>query len=435
MSGSEDGSDDRRRDAESGRGGVPDRGRKSGPATGRDSRSSYSPKPKSDGGGRDRRGQDDHRKGTPKNRGAGPARGAGRRDDDQRTDQPRRRDEQAGRSGDRHRRDAAGPPHRKPTPKSGEGSPSSAERPQRKFDSRRGNKQGDRGTFQGSAKKHRDKDGGGARGSQHKPAARNKDRTTPSEVEATVAPKPAAPELPEGAEASELHGEVRRELKSLPKGLADKVAAHLVAAGSLLDSQPEDALNHARYARQRASRIGVVREANGIAAYQNGEWSEALSELRAARRMGVPGHVAVMADCERALGRPERALDLSRSPEAAELTGEGAVELRIVAAGARRDLGEIEASVVSLQIPELDPEQQQPWSARLFYAYADNLLAANRVKDSFTWFVHAANADDDGETDAADRLEELVSTFGGEQFNAEVTADGITVHASEDDVP
>lgn len=241
------------------------------------------------------------------------------------------------------------------------------------------------------------------------------------------------PVLPEEAVATELHGEIRRELKSLPKGLADKVAAHLVAAGALIDSEPETALAHARYARQRASRIGVVREANGIAAYEAGEWSESLAELRAARRMGGGfGHLAIMADCERALGRPERALDVSRSQDAAELVGQEAVELRMVSAGARRDLGEIEASVVSLQIPELDPQRQEPWSARLFYAYADNLLAADRVQEAFTWFVHAAHADDEGETDAPERLDELVVRLGGPEIAHNLVADAESAELGED---
>ncbi|WP_187764561.1 tetratricopeptide repeat protein [Saccharopolyspora spinosa] len=215
-------------------------------------------------------------------------------------------------------------------------------------------------------------------------------------------------------EPGDLDIEIRRELLTLPKGLADKVALHLVAAGQLIDSEPERALEHARYARQRAPRIPSVREANGLTAYLVGEWNEALAELRAARRMaGGPGHLAIMADCERAMGRPERAVELSRSEEAPQLDQEDAVELRIVAAGARRDLGEVEASVVSLQTAELDPKRQEPWSARLFYAYADNLLAAGREREAFTWFVHAAHADDEDETDAAERLEELAEKLGG----------------------
>jgi len=168
------------------------------------------------------------------------------------------------------------------------------------------------------------------------------------------------------------------------------------------------ALEHARFARTRASRIAVVREAAGIAAYHAGEWAEALGELRAARRMGGgPGHLAIMADIERALGRPERALELSRGPEVRSLERAEGIELAIVAAGARRDLGELDAAVVSLQIPELDAARRDPWSARLFYAYADNLLAAGRESDALQWFVHAADADEDGETDADRRIAEL----------------------------
>lgn len=151
-----------------------------------------------------------------------------------------------------------------------------------------------------------------------------------------------------------------------------------------------------------------MREAAGIAAYHAGEWNEALGELRAARRMGGgPGHLAVMADIERALGRPERALELAGGPEAKELGRAETIELTIVAAGARRDLGELDAAVVGLQIPELDVARREPWSGRLFYAYADNLLIAGRESEALQWFVYAANVDEDGETDAARRIAEL----------------------------
>ena len=217
-----------------------------------------------------------------------------------------------------------------------------------------------------------------------------------------------APPLPDDVTAAELDAEVRRDLRGLQKETAETVARHLVAAGSLVDDDPDEALAHARYARYRASRIASVREAAGIAAYHAGEWTEALGELRAARRMGGgPGHLAVMADIERALGRPERAIDLARGPESRELGRAEAIELAIVAAGARRDLGELDAAVVGLQLPELDPARREPWSARLFYAYADNLAAAGREPEAVQWFVHAADVDDAGETDAAARLAEL----------------------------
>jgi tetratricopeptide (TPR) repeat protein len=233
---------------------------------------------------------------------------------------------------------------------------------------------------------------------------------------------------------------VRRDLRGLQRDTADTVARHLVAAGQLVDEDPGLALEHARYARSRASRIAVVREAAGIAAYHAGEWAEALGELRAARRMGGgSGHLAVMADIERALGRPERALELSRGPEVRALDRAESIELAIVAAGARRDLGELDAAVVSLQIAELDPARRDPWSARLFYAYADNLLAAGRESDALQWFVHAADVDDAGETDAARRIAELTGEPLPEEddiaFGVEDEPDGLDVTPSASDDP
>jgi hypothetical protein len=114
-----------------------------------------------------------------------------------------------------------------------------------------------------------------------------------------------------------------------------------------------------------------------------------------------------MADCERGLGRPERALDLAKAPEVANLEQAGRVELRIVESGARRDLGQYDAAVVTLQVPELRDRRLRPWSARLFYAYADALVDAERNEEAAEWFARAAAADRDGDTDAAERYAEL----------------------------
>ncbi|HJT03997.1 MAG TPA: hypothetical protein VJ757_10270 [Pseudonocardiaceae bacterium] len=219
---------------------------------------------------------------------------------------------------------------------------------------------------------------------------------------------PSRPELASDVDLSELDQEVRKELSTLPKRLADLVGSHLVMAARLLDDDPALALSHTRFARSKASRVAAVREAAGLAAYVAGEWSEALAELRAARRLGGdPGRLAVLADCERALGRPEHALEIARTPQAGQLGVDEAVELRIVAAGARRDLGQFDAAVVALQGPDLDEAGEEPWRARLRYAYADNLLAAGRHEDAIRWFLAAAEADVEGATDAAERAVEL----------------------------
>lgn len=243
-----------------------------------------------------------------------------------------------------------------------------------------------------------------------KPDSGGKQRDRTQQAGGSERPKEQAPALPEGAEYSALDPEIRRDLGGLPKQLAEQVGAHLVAAGMLLEEDPERALEHARYARRRAARVGVVREAAGLAAYHAGEWAEALAELRAVRRMsGRNGHVAIMADCERALGRPERALELAAETRGQQMPKAEEVELRIVAAGARRDMGQLDAAVVALQGPDLDEKHHEPWSARLFYAYADNLAAVGRTEEAIRWFVNAAQADVDEDTDAAERAIELSS--------------------------
>lgn len=214
--------------------------------------------------------------------------------------------------------------------------------------------------------------------------------------------------LPDDVEPGMLDNEVRRELRSLSKETAEKVTRHLVVVGRTIDDDPQEALRHARAAAAQAGRVGPVREAAGLAAYAAGEWAEALTELRAARRItGDPGHLAVLADCERALGRPERALAVADDPTVAQLSQDQRVELVIVLSGARRDLGQADAAVLLLQEPARRTRRQRPWAARLWYALADALLDAGRAEEARNWFARAAEADDTGSTDADERLLQL----------------------------
>jgi predicted Zn-dependent protease len=151
----------------------------------------------------------------------------------------------------------------------------------------------------------------------------------------------------------------------------------------------------------------VVREAAAVTAYRSGDYAEALSELRALRRMtGDASYLPVMADCERGLGRPERAIALGRDPAAATLAPAERVELAIVVSGARRDLSEPAAAVAALR-PLVQSRTVRPWTARLWYAYADALLDTGERAEAAEWFAAAAGVDDDEETDAAERLEAL----------------------------
>ncbi|WP_406363432.1 hypothetical protein OID55_09890 [Streptomyces sp. NBC_00715] len=214
--------------------------------------------------------------------------------------------------------------------------------------------------------------------------------------------------IPDDVTGDEIDKDVRQELQSLPKGLAEEVSRNLVMVARLIDEDPEGAYAYSRIALRLASRVAAVREAAGFAAYANQKFSEALAEFRAARRMtGSVELWPVMADCERGLGRPEKALEMAGAPEVQKLDKASQVEMRLVAAGARRDMDQLDAAIVTLQSPELASNSVQPWSARLRYAYADALLAAGREGEAREWFAKAVESDKDGSTDASDRLAEM----------------------------
>ncbi len=206
--------------------------------------------------------------------------------------------------------------------------------------------------------------------------------------------RPRSPEIDEDVSGSELDRVTRAQLRTLESKNAEWVAKHLVMAGRLLDEDPELAFQHALAASRRGGRMAPVREAVGLTAYAAGHYGEALREFRTFRRIsGSNEHLPVMADCERGLGRPDRALELTRSEDAASLDSAGKVELAIVASGARSDLQQFDAAVAALEIPQLDRNRAFSYSPRLFRAYADALDAASRADEAQQWRRQAAVAE------------------------------------------
>jgi tetratricopeptide (TPR) repeat protein len=241
-------------------------------------------------------------------------------------------------------------------------------------------------------------------------------------------PKLPEPRIADGVTGKELDRSVHQQLRTLSKENAEGVAQHLVMVAALLEVDDFDGAEaHAETAVRRAGRVPAAREALGLVAYRKGEWARALSEFRTARRLSGSSHMlALMVDCERGLGRPERALELATSPEAKTLAVEDRVELAIVISGIRRDLGQLDAARLALEIPQLKSSSRKPWTARLAYAYAETLLAVDRVEDAREWFSRAADADDDLETDAGERLAELdgvilTDLLDGEEDDAAAT--------------
>jgi tetratricopeptide (TPR) repeat protein len=220
---------------------------------------------------------------------------------------------------------------------------------------------------------------------------------------------PPGPAIPEWVDNRDLDPAVRGALRGLDPRNSERVAAHLVAAGTLLDEDPEAALAHARAARDRASRVAAVREAVGVAAYHAGDFAEAAREIRAYRRMsGDQGYRAVLADCERALGRADVALRLVAEALAANPDPEETLELRMVEAGARRDLGEDAAARLVLESalggrPDPDAlDAGDPARIRLAAAYADLLQAQGQEDLAGTWLSAIAAVDPDNLSGAVD---------------------------------
>ena len=270
-------------------------------------------------------------------------------------------------------------------PSSDRGSSDSSERPARGGSSSR----------PGAPRQTRD--GSDPRGARPAPVDRDQSRLRPRIFE---------PDIPDEVTGEELEKTVRAELLSLSAENAKVVSRHLVCVNLYMDSDPQLAHKHGIAAAHHAGRLAVVRESAGYAAYRAGHYEIALKELRASHR--ISGDVSmwpVMADCERGLGNPLKALALAGSPEVKKLGKAEEIEMRIVASGARRDLGENDAAVITLTCKELKNESEE-WSVRLRYAYADALDHAGRKEEAREWFIKCAEIDREEITDASERVDQ-----------------------------
>jgi hypothetical protein len=154
-------------------------------------------------------------------------------------------------------------------------------------------------------------------------------------------------------------------------------------AGRLIDDDPATAYEHAQAAMRRAGRVDVVREALAVTAYATGNYAEALRELRTVRRLsGIDAHRPMEADCERGLGRPERALAVVAESDPASLSEHDRVELAIVASGARADLGETEAGLLVLESSLVGKVTRPELKRRLDLVRAERLEELGRSDEA-----------------------------------------------------
>ena len=216
-------------------------------------------------------------------------------------------------------------------------------------------------------------------------------------------------------------------MRGLPKDLANIVGAHLAMAGALMDDDPELALAHAQAARRRAARLPVVREATAEAAYNAGDWATALTEYRALFRMSGSGdYLPVMADCERALGKPREALKLARDAAALELDPAMQLEMTIVEAGARADLGQVDEALRLLQAAITSRQGPKEARARLHYAAADLLEQRGLLPQALEQFATASALDTEEVLDASMRVARLGGkpNGGAQEHDVDIIAMG-----------
>jgi hypothetical protein len=312
------------------------------------------------------------------------------------TDSPDRGSQRPGRRDDSPRQNRG--PHA--------GRPTNPERPNRQGGSERPSRDGDRPQRDRPVRGGRPDRGADRKlwTSGGKPARNDRDARS-REVELSeeekqaralraVRPRHDDPEIPEGVTARDLDKGARNELKTLSKENAEGVAQHLAMAARLIEADPDLAHRHAISAARRAGRIGIVRETLAITAYATGDYALAIRELRTYRRIsGSNEQLALMIDSERGVGRPDRALEVGRSVQRSELSSATQVAVAIAMSGARLDLGQPDAALDELDIPQLNPDVAYSYSADLFSAYADVLEDLGRDDEAATWRARADRAD------------------------------------------
>ena len=187
----------------------------------------------------------------------------------------------------------------------------------------------------------------------------------------------------------QLPTEVSREINQV---------AHFGRARTVKDSVAEaaDAFDEGDYervidvlatAKRDAPRSVTVRELLGLAFYHLGKFRDAARELAAYRRLsGEHDQDPPFADAERALGRPDKAVEVLSELPRDEVSEEILVEALVVLAGALRDLGRAGEAVDALRTGPVRPAQVLPHHLRLWYALADALEDADNRREARSWW-------------------------------------------------
>jgi len=204
--------------------------------------------------------------------------------------------------------------------------------------------------------------------------------------------------------------DVLNELNRVARsGKEQQAAARLERAVQLLErGDSRGAVSEAQKAKELAPRSTSVREVLGMALYQQGRWREALSELQTYRRIsGRADQNHLIADAERGLGRPERAVPLAEEALAGRgVPIEAKGEAVIVAASALADMGRFDQALGLLRRVRTRDDVARPEVIRVWYVIADILEKAGRPKEAAEQFRKILRHDP-GAYDVAERIAQL----------------------------
>jgi tetratricopeptide (TPR) repeat protein len=224
-----------------------------------------------------------------------------------------------------------------------------------------------------------------------------------------LAPRPSGGRRPAPAVRA-LPRDVVNELNRLARsGKGPQAAARLERAVQLLErGDARGAVTEAQKAKGFAPRSVSIREVLGMALYRQDRWREALSELQAYRRMsGRADQNHLIADAERALGRPERAVPLAEEALAGRSVPiEAKPEAVIVAPSALADMGRFDQALGLLRRVRTREDVARPEVIRVWYVIADILERAGRPKEAAEQFRKILRHDP-AAYDVAERVAQL----------------------------
>ena len=146
----------------------------------------------------------------------------------------------------------------------------------------------------------------------------------------------------------------------------------------------------------------------GLAYYGLGRWQEAITELKAYKRIsGRTDQNHLIADSLRGLGRPKEAVPLAE--EVLRVKGvpnEAKAEAVIVAASALADQGRFAEALAFLARAKTRDDRSEEYTLRLWYVKGDILARAGRREEAAAEFRRVMRHDP-GAYDAAERLAEV----------------------------